>query len=86
MDEKAEVTGVDKEQGNGHVSAEPTSEESSVVGDDIVESANNNNNLAGDDESESQKLPFSKGRCIALVATVTGASFLNVILQLFSWR
>ena len=24
------------------------------------------------------ELPFSKGRCIALVATVTGASFLNV--------
>ena len=36
-----------------------------------------------DDDGESvledtQKLPYSKWRCIALVATVTGASFTNV--------
>jgi hypothetical protein len=30
------------------------------------------------DEKESS-LPFSKARCIALVATVTGASFLNIL-------
>lgn len=31
-----------------------------------------------DDEPPKSDLPFSKARCIALVATVTGASFLNV--------
>lgn len=31
-----------------------------------------------EEEPESPSLPFSKARCIALVATVTGASFLNV--------
>ena len=30
------------------------------------------------DEEDEEKLPLSKARCIALVATVTGASFLNV--------
>lgn len=29
-------------------------------------------------DTEKSTLPFSKARCIALVATVTGASFLNV--------
>ena len=34
---------------------------------------------AGDEEEKRPPgLPFSKARCIALVATVTGASFLNV--------
>lgn len=32
----------------------------------------------GDDGPIKPTLPFSKARCIALVATVTGASFLNV--------
>ena len=31
-----------------------------------------------DDEDTKDELPLSKARCIALVATVTGASFLNV--------
>lgn len=31
-----------------------------------------------DDGTTKPGLPFSKARCIALVATVTGASFLNV--------
>ena len=31
-------------------------------------------------EENTNGLPFSKARCIALVATVTGASFLNVSL------
>lgn len=34
--------------------------------------------LEGDDGPSKSNLPFSKARCIALVATVTGASFLNV--------
>jgi hypothetical protein len=40
--------------------------------------------VAGEDTDQSQSLtsspglPFSKARCIALVATLTGASFLNV--------
>ncbi len=33
-----------------------------------------------DDQNLSPGLPFSKARCIALVATLTGASFLNVRL------
>ncbi|KAI1137923.1 drug resistance protein [Hypoxylon sp. FL0543] len=33
----------------------------------------------GDDGSIKPGLPFSKARCIALVATVTGASFLNIL-------
>lgn len=48
----------------------PTSDES-VTGGDAVEGEQN------EDEKE-PKLPFSKARCIALVATVTGASFMNV--------
>ncbi|KAI5862642.1 drug resistance protein [Durotheca rogersii] len=31
------------------------------------------------DEDDKPTLPFSKARCIALVATVTGASFLNIL-------
>lgn len=31
-----------------------------------------------DSDDGKSELPFSKARCIALVATVTGASFLNV--------
>ncbi len=31
-----------------------------------------------EDNSQNSGLPFSKARCIALVATLTGASFLNV--------
>lgn len=34
--------------------------------------------LDGDDGPTKPALPFSKARCIGLVATVTGASFLNV--------
>lgn len=32
----------------------------------------------GDGESDDDGLPMSRARCIALVATVTGAAFLNV--------
>lgn len=34
--------------------------------------------LSESGEEDAPALPFSKARCIALVATVTGASFLNV--------
>lgn len=36
--------------------------------------------LTAEDDGDKTGLPFSKARCIALVATVTGASFLNVSL------
>lgn len=49
----------------------PTSDES-VTGCEVV--ADNEQNRDG----KESKLPFSKARCIALVATVTGASFMNV--------
>lgn len=35
---------------------------------------------AGEEGERPSELPFSKARCIALVLTVTGASFLNVSL------
>ncbi|ETS86370.1 hypothetical protein PFICI_00198 [Pestalotiopsis fici W106-1] len=35
--------------------------------------------VTDDDDHHHEKLPFSKARCIALVATVTGASFLNTL-------
>lgn len=49
----------------------PSSEESEVS--DVAE-------VAEDDDSQNltPELPFSKARCIALVAVLTGASFLNV--------
>lgn len=40
-------------------------------------SISTNGDSAGNDDGE-RALPFSKARCIALVATVAGASFLNV--------
>jgi hypothetical protein len=43
----------------------------SLVNDSIEINARGNGN-------EPSRLPFSKARCIALVATLTGASFLNV--------
>lgn len=36
------------------------------------------NSSEDDDGDGGQKLPFSKAKCVALVATLTGASFLNV--------
>lgn len=41
------------------------------------ESASNKSE-SSDDDDHKDDLPLSKARCIALVATVTGASFLNV--------
>ncbi|CAK7217335.1 hypothetical protein SCUCBS95973_003113 [Sporothrix curviconia] len=37
------------------------------------------NDADDDDEDEPEKLPYSKWRCIALVATVTGATFTNTL-------
>jgi hypothetical protein len=63
----------DQEKGLGKIDRPPTSDGS--VASDVVENA-----AAGDDEQNEQPtmLPFSKGRCISLVLTVTGAAFLNV--------
>lgn len=60
-----------------------------TINDDKKNDDNNgNNDSAGndghlnssedDDGDDGQKLPFSKAKCVALVATLTGASFLNV--------
>jgi hypothetical protein len=38
------------------------------------------------DQPAESGLPFSKARCIALVATVTGASFMNVCLRSEPYR
>ncbi|KAI1456861.1 drug resistance protein [Annulohypoxylon moriforme] len=52
---------------------------------DIVQTENRTANQAveiepeDDDDTTKPTLPFSKARCIALVATVTGASFLNTL-------
>lgn len=44
---------------------------------EAVASISTGGGSTGNNEGE-RALPFSKARCIALVATVTGASFLNV--------
>ena len=51
------------------IEREPTSEEASLSVVEVVEN------------TEPPTLPFSKGRCICLVLTVTGASFINVSYQ-----
>ena len=50
--------------------------------EDKKERASDVSEEGGEDDVEDVKpgLPFSKARCIALVATLTGASFLNVCL------
>jgi hypothetical protein len=48
----------------------PSSEDAEVS--DVAEVAED------DSQNLTSGLPFSKARCIALVATLTGASFLNV--------
>lgn len=47
------------------------------VGDSATEDGGGSE-LKGDDASDDDGLPMSRARCIALVATVTGAAFLNV--------
>ncbi|KAL1840665.1 hypothetical protein VTJ49DRAFT_215 [Mycothermus thermophilus] len=47
--------------------------EDSEVSDDIAEAAEDNN------QNLTSRLPFSKARCIALVVTLAGASFLNTL-------
>lgn len=47
----------------------------------VAQPRNDSPNDHGDEspkDDEQPPLPFSKARCIALVATLTGASFLNV--------
>ena len=53
----------------------------------LERSGANHNDGEGDEDisykdDEQPPLPFSKARCIALVATLTGASFLNVCAPL----
>lgn len=69
--DKAELPS-DAEKGLGGASRSPTSDDESleVVDDNVADPGRQNQTPAG--------LPFSKGRCIALVITVTGAAFLNV--------
>ena len=55
--------------------SDPSSRSPSVRTREVVVAAQARGNEPDDGESE---LPMSKGRCIALVATVTGAAFLNV--------
>ena len=55
--------------------SDPSSRPPSVRTREVVVAAQARGNEPDDGESE---LPLSKGRCIALVATVTGAAFLNV--------
>ncbi|KAK0619997.1 major facilitator superfamily-domain-containing protein [Immersiella caudata] len=73
--EKVEkVAEVDQEKGLGRLDRPPTSDGS--VTSDAVENA-----AVGGNEQDEQApaLPFSKGRCISLVLTVTGAAFLNTM-------
>lgn len=73
MDEKKAIPVLGPEF--GRVSPAPTSASESVS---IREEADAVDNAAQPPEEAVSGLPFSKARCIALVATVTGASFLNV--------
>ncbi|KAK4444913.1 aminotriazole resistance protein [Podospora aff. communis PSN243] len=68
------VPEADQEKGLGKIDRPPTSD-GSVVSDAVENAA------AGDDGQCEQPttLPFSKGRCISLVLTVTGAAFLNTM-------
>lgn len=59
---------------------EATTSPSAQGGGDNSETEDASNNLKIDDDQP--PLPFSKARCIALVATLTGASFLNASLVL----
>jgi hypothetical protein len=72
IDEKKAISGRDPEVGG--VAGAPISGSDSVS---VREDAAGDGAVQPADEPASA-LPFSKGRCIALVATVTGASFLNV--------
>ncbi|KAK3353320.1 major facilitator superfamily-domain-containing protein [Lasiosphaeria hispida] len=70
--EKAVVT---HEKGDSGVARPPTSDESSLseAAVDVVD------DVDSPEQNQPRELPFSKGRCIAIVATVTGASFLNTM-------
>ena len=59
-------------------SRSPTSDRSASPSVRNQEHANPANEEPHDDDDDEPKLPMSKARCIALVATVTGAAFLNV--------
>jgi hypothetical protein len=73
--EKSAAPETEKGLGAARVDRPPTSDGSvDVASEREVESAVD----VGDEQRT--VLPFSKGRCISLVLTVTGAAFLNVSL------
>ena len=47
-------------------------------GEDKKERVSDVSEEGGEDVEDAKPLPLSKTKCIALVATLTGASFLNV--------
>jgi len=63
----------EQEKGLGKAGRPPTSDGSALS--DAIEDVVAN---VGEEDEQPAGLPFSKGRCIALVLTVTGAAFLNV--------
>lgn len=61
-------------------------EEVVVVGTQVTGPTSDVSESGGEQHHDDEPtLPFSKARCIALVATVTGASFLNVRMKTFSF-
>lgn len=73
-DEKKVISDQDPEFGRTGRAPTPDSRSGSIR--DVETTGPNGIPSAPDDAGSS--LPFSKARCIALVATVTGACFLNV--------
>jgi hypothetical protein len=78
--EKSAAPDTEKGLGAARVDRPPTSDGSvDVVSEREVESAVEDG-VGGEADEQRTVLPFSKGRCISLVLTVTGAAFLNVRL------
>jgi hypothetical protein len=76
-DEKKAVVGRDAEFG-GAVRSATSGSDSASVRVDPASAVAAGGSVQPVTEERAPGLPFSKARCIALVATVTGASFLNV--------
>ncbi|KAK3390818.1 major facilitator superfamily-domain-containing protein [Podospora didyma] len=73
IEKAASLSGKEQEDVGG-ASRPPTSDESVKSSQNVVV-----DNVDDGELDQPPPLPFSKGRCIALVATVTGASFLNTL-------
>lgn len=76
MDEKKAISAPDPD--TGEISNAPASGSESVS---IREETSGIDDTVQPTVEPGSGLPFSKARCIALVATVTGASFLNVSID-----